>query len=90
MIAADECHAVGVSYFKAKKQEEGLERIETAIDKIAYAAVSIKNHRGKRTQERVRLTHEEIVGVGHVAAHPKQFHEVVELAVNVAAYLILR
>ena len=32
-------------------------------------------------------THEQVVCVGHVAADAEQLHEVVELAVDVAAYL---
>ena len=33
-----------------------------------------------------KVAHEQVVGVRDVAAHAKQFHQVVELAVDVAAY----
>lgn len=32
-------------------------------------------------------THEEVIGVRHIPAHPKQLHKVVELAVDVTTYL---
>jgi len=32
-------------------------------------------------------THEQIVGIGDIAANPKQLHEIMELAVNITAYL---
>lgn len=32
------------------------------------------------------LTHEKIVGVGRVASHTEEFHQVVELPVDVATY----
>jgi len=37
--------------------------------------------------EGVRLTHEEIVCIRDVSADAEELHEVIELAVNVAAYL---
>lgn len=33
-------------------------------------------------------THEEIVGVGNVAANAEEFHQVMKLSVNVTAYLM--
>lgn len=33
-------------------------------------------------------THEQVIGVRHVATHSKEFHQVVELAVYIAAYLL--
>lgn len=35
---------------------------------------------------RQQLTHEKIVGVGRIASHTKEFHQVVELPVDVATY----
>jgi len=32
-------------------------------------------------------THKEVVGIGNVAADSEQFHQIVELTVNVTAYL---
>ncbi len=34
-----------------------------------------------------RLTHEQIIGVRHISTNAKEFHEVMELAMNVTAYL---
>jgi hypothetical protein len=33
------------------------------------------------------LTHKKVIGVRNVTTNPEEFHKVVELAVNVAAYL---
>lgn len=33
------------------------------------------------------LTHEQVVGIWYIAADAEQFHQIVELAVNVTAYL---
>ena len=35
----------------------------------------------------VRLTHEKIIGVWHISTHAKELHEIVELAMDVTAYL---
>jgi hypothetical protein len=32
-------------------------------------------------------THEQVIGVRHIATHSKEFHQIMELAVYVAAYL---
>jgi hypothetical protein len=40
VVAADECDSVGVSYFKAEKKKERLERVEAAVNEVAYAFVS--------------------------------------------------
>lgn len=65
MVPANERHAVWVPNFEAEQEEEGLERVEPAVDKVA---------------------HEEVVRVGDVAADAEELHQVVELAVDVAAY----
>lgn len=33
-------------------------------------------------------THEQVVGVRHIATHSKEFHQIMELAMYVAAYLL--
>lgn len=33
-------------------------------------------------------THEQVVGVRHIATHSKEFHQIMELAVYIAAYLV--
>lgn len=43
-------------------------------------------HRGLYRMSR---THEEIVGVGNIAADAEKLHQVVELAVDIAAYLYI-
>ena len=35
MVSPDKCYSVWVSYFKAKKEKERLERVEASINKIA-------------------------------------------------------
>lgn len=40
MVSANECDSVGVSYFEAEEEEEGFERVEAAIDEIAWSDVS--------------------------------------------------
>jgi hypothetical protein len=35
MVPADEGNAIGVADFEAEKEEEGLEGVEAAIDKVA-------------------------------------------------------
>lgn len=35
MISADECDAFGIADFEGEKEEEGLYRVETSIDKVA-------------------------------------------------------
>lgn len=65
MVPADQGDAIGIAHFQAEEQEEGFERVEATVDKVA---------------------HEQVVCVRDVAAHAKQFHQVVELAVDVAAY----
>lgn len=44
---------------------------------------------GVRTEGGARPTHEEVVCVWDVASHSKQLHQVVELAMNITAYLDL-
>lgn len=40
-----------------------------------------------RNANRGHLTHEQIVGIGHITTNPEELHKVVELPVNVTAYL---
>jgi hypothetical protein len=35
VVAADERHAVGVADFEGEEEEEGLDRVEAAVDKVA-------------------------------------------------------
>lgn len=41
VVAANKRHPVGVSNFEAEEQEEGLERVEAAINKVALLCVSV-------------------------------------------------
>ena len=66
VVAPDECDAVWISHLERQQKQEGLDAVESPVDKVA---------------------HEEVVRVGHVAAHFEQLFEVVELSVNVSAYL---
>jgi hypothetical protein len=36
MVSTDKCDTVGIADFETEKEEEGLERIEPAIDKVAH------------------------------------------------------
>jgi hypothetical protein len=40
VVAANECDAIWVSYFEAKKEEEGLEGVETTVNEVACVIVS--------------------------------------------------
>ena len=64
VVAPDERDAVRVAHFEREQQQEGLHRVEAAVDEVAQ---------------------EQVVGLGHVAAHAEQLLQVVELAVYVAA-----
>ena len=66
VVAPDERDAVRVAHLEREQQQERLDAVEAAVDKVA---------------------HEEVVRVGHVAAHLEQLLQVVELAVDVPAYL---
>ena len=66
VVAPDERDAVRVAHLERQQKQEGLDAVESPVDKVA---------------------HEEVVRVGHVAAHFEQLFEVVELSVNVSAYL---
>ena len=37
VVAADQCYAVGVTDFEAEEEEEGLERVEAAVDEVALS-----------------------------------------------------
>ena len=39
MVAPDECDAVWVADFEAEEEEEGFERVEAAVDKVAHEEV---------------------------------------------------
>jgi hypothetical protein len=36
VVSADQGDAIGIADFEAKKEEEGFERVEAAVDKVAY------------------------------------------------------
>jgi hypothetical protein len=36
VVAADQCYAVWVANFKAEEEQEGFERVEAAVDEVAY------------------------------------------------------
>ena len=67
MVPSYQCDAIWIANFQAQKQQEGLERVEAAVHKVA---------------------HEEVVRLRYIASNPKKFHQIVELAVDVTAYLV--
>lgn len=78
MVAPDEGHAIGVADLEAEQEEEGFEGIETTVDEVTwrgigsaytYWAVAIAAEGGEGVH-----THEQVVGVRHVATHSKEFH----------------
>jgi hypothetical protein len=80
VVPADECYPVGVSDFEAKKKQKGFEGVEAAVNKIACFWLA-------RPSIRVAWqghTHEKVVGIRYVAAHTEKFHEIMELAMDVA------
>jgi hypothetical protein len=83
VVAANECDSIWISYFEAKKEEEGLEGVETTVNKVACEMVSFL----LLDQVKELHTHEEVVCVWYVAAYAEQLHKVMELAVNVTTYL---
>ena len=36
MVAADQGDAIGMANFKTEEEKEGLERVEAAVDKVAW------------------------------------------------------
>ena len=64
MIPADQRYPIRIPHLQAKQQQEGFERVETAVDEIP---------------------HEQVIRIRHVTAHAEEFHQVVKLAVDVAA-----
>ena len=66
VVPAQQRDAVGVADFEREQQQEGLDAVEAAVDKVAQ---------------------KEVVVLGDGAADLKELHEVVVLAVNVAANL---
>jgi hypothetical protein len=95
VVAPDKGHAVRIAHFEAEEEKKGLDRVEAAVDKVTWGgdgcAVSGGAGSDARGVASVRgqasHTHKEIVGVWWVAADAKELHQVVELAVDVAAYL---
>lgn len=41
MVSANEGDAVGVAYFEAEEKQEGFERVEAAVDKVACEDVLV-------------------------------------------------
>lgn len=39
------------------------------------------------SRSNARLTHEQVIGIRHIATNPKELHQVMELAVDVTTYL---
>jgi hypothetical protein len=66
VISANERNPVGISHLESEEEQERLDGVVAAIDKVAE---------------------EEVVFVGAFAAHFEEFDEVVELSVDVSAYL---
>jgi hypothetical protein len=44
VVAADQRYAVRVADFEAEEEEEGFERVEAAIDKVAYTISACIHH----------------------------------------------
>ena len=86
VVAADEGHAVRVADFEREEEQEGLDRVEAAVDIVACRKPSqcvslfCLNERETRTEE-------EVVCVGTLTADAEQLEEVKELAVDVTADL---
>lgn len=83
VIPADERDAVGVPDFEDQEEEKGLDRVEAAVDEVAYRhGVS-----GYFRDSRLLLTHEEVVGLGTPSSNLEQLQQIEELPMNVPAYL---
>lgn len=82
MVAADEGNAIWVANLETQKEEERLERIEAAVDKVALELLVEWPKRLRNV-----LTHEQVVGVGNIATDAEQLHQIVKLAVYVTTYL---
>lgn len=89
VVASNKGHAIGVSNFEAQEQEEGFERVKATVDKVTCARTgsALSQQLACVLGGRMEATHEEVIGVWHVATDAKQLHQVMELAVYVAAYL---
>ena len=40
MVPTDEGYAIGVAYFEAEEEEEGFERVEAAVNEVAYICLA--------------------------------------------------
>jgi len=82
VVASDERYSIWVSDFEAKKQEERFERVKTAVNEVACIQ-SVRSSMARFGW----LTHKEVVRVRYVSTDPEELHQVVELAMNITAYL---
>lgn len=85
MVAANERYSVWVSDFEAQQEEERFERVEAAVDEVTCKVVSRGVLDGVNWYVH---THEKVVRVWDVSSDAKQFHKIVELSVDVTAYLL--
>jgi hypothetical protein len=85
VVAANECDSVWVSYFQAQEKEERFKRIESTIDEITcgYQPLRLKIVTNPRS-----LTHEQVVGIWHVATDTEQLHQIMKLAMDISTYLL--
>jgi len=44
VVAPDECYAVWVADFEAQEEEEGFERVEAAVDEVAWMLLALVSH----------------------------------------------
>ena len=83
MVTADERHSFGVADFEGEEEEERLDAVEAAVDKVACRAT----FSAKTGLTNDRPTHEEIVRFWAWPADLEELHHVPKLAVYVPAYL---
>jgi len=94
MVAANQCHAVRVAHLEAEEEEKGFDRVEAAVNKVACRWSANQTWQWDQPtpgvgSDGVRRapTHKEVVCVWRVAADAEQLHQVVELSMDVTAYL---
>lgn len=85
MVASNKRYPVWIPDFEAEEKEEGFERVEAAVNEVAWSWSALRPLRGA-----VIHTHEQVVCVGYISANTEQLHEIMKLAVNIAAYLLSR